>query len=72
MDSTHCKDSRTIKFAIFGPVDYLLLILQDLAHFEKDLNLFDLSQATWRYLIGGYWFGRIKLLSRRILSGLCG
>jgi hypothetical protein len=72
MESTHYKDSRDIKFAIFGPVDYFLLILQDSAHFEKDLNLFDLSQATWRYLIGGYRFGRIKLLSRTILSGLCG
>jgi hypothetical protein len=64
LDSTHCKDSRDIKFAIFGPVDYLLLILQDSAHFEEDLNLFDLSQATWRYLIGGYRFGWIGSAGR--------
>jgi hypothetical protein len=28
MDSNVSMDSRDIKFAIFGPVDYLLLILQ--------------------------------------------
>jgi hypothetical protein len=37
--------------------------------FERDLNLFDYRQAMWRYLIGGYQFGWIKLLAVGLKDG---
>jgi hypothetical protein len=53
LGSTHCKDSRDIKFAKFGQAEHFLWILQVAAYLEENLNLFDFGLATWLFLIGG-------------------
>jgi hypothetical protein len=69
MDSTCLKDSNDILFAIFWFTDQKLWILQDLNKIWFQIlvwNLFKPEDATCRYPIRGYHFGRIKHLSRWI------
>jgi hypothetical protein len=54
-------------FVIFGPTEHFKWILQVAAYLKEFLNLVCFRQTMWRYLIGGYRLGRIKLLSRWIL-----
>jgi hypothetical protein len=75
LDSRCSKDSKGISFAIFGLINRKIWILQDWVEiwFENLFGiLFEHRQATWLFFVGPYRFTWIKLLSRRILSGLCG
>jgi hypothetical protein len=71
LDSRSLKDSNGILFAIFGPRDQKIWILQDSMEFWFEILLricFKLEAGTWQLSIGSYRFGQIDVLSRWILS----
>jgi hypothetical protein len=75
LDSTSLKDSNEVLFAIFGPRDQKLWIMQDWVEIWLE-NLFefysDQRLATWSFSTGPYRFGRIGNFSRRILFDMSG
>jgi hypothetical protein len=69
LDSRCSKDSNGILFAIFGSTDQKIWISKDLIKiwFQTSIRIEFISWAdTWQLLIGGYRFGWITDLGRRI------
>jgi hypothetical protein len=75
LDSRCSKDSNGISFVIFGYRNQKLWIFKDSIEIWSGVSIwicFKSRADTWLFFVGPYRFAWIKLLSRRILSGLCG